>query len=89
MPSTSNFFRVVPSDSLPLPLPTTHIYVGGSGDLSVMAARTGGLAPDVGPFTFRSVPVGWLRFPGYIVQVMATGTTATDLIAFLSYASLP
>jgi hypothetical protein len=53
--------------------PTTRsLYVGGSGDLAVRMA-------DGMTITFTAVPIGIAPFQ--VDQVLATGTTATNIIA--------
>tara|TARA_R110002050_G_scaffold280972_1_gene428193 strand:+ start:718 stop:972 length:255 start_codon:yes stop_codon:yes gene_type:complete len=49
------------------------VYVGGTGDLAVVTA--GG-----DTVTFTAVPTGMI-LPVQIIKVLATGTTATSLIA--------
>lgn len=64
---------VVPSDSVLLPLLTTRgLYVGGAGSLAVQMA-------DGMTVTFPAVAVGVL--PLQVDKVLATGTTATNLLA--------
>lgn len=63
---------ITPSDSTVLSYPRA-IYVGVSGDVAVV------MKGKAGAITFKSVPVGIL--PIRPIQVMATNTTATDMIA--------
>jgi len=62
---------VTPSDSTVFEYPR-GIYVGVSGDVTVV------LRGKVGAVTFKAVPAGIL--PVRPVQIMATGTTATDIL---------
>jgi len=64
-------FAITPSNSAELPFPTKAIYVGTAGTVVCVNA-----AGD---------EVSWLMQPGSyidaeIIQVKATGTTATDMI---------
>jgi hypothetical protein len=66
---------VVPTDGTTLPGGVTRfLYVGGTGDISVL------FAGDVTPVTLKAVPVGTM-LAARIAQVNATGTTATNLVA--------
>lgn len=62
---------ITPSDSANLENPVSAIYVGGTGNLSVVMAN-GESA------TFTNVPVGVLEIA--VVKVLSTGTTATGLV---------
>jgi hypothetical protein len=64
---------VTPNDGADLTNVTRGIYVGGSGDLSVVT-------PDGDSVTFKAVPVGTFAAIR-VARVMATGTTATNLVA--------
>jgi hypothetical protein len=67
-------FAITPSDTAgeELPAVARALYVGASGHLKVKTERGTELL-------FKSVPVGW--FVGVRVrQVLATGTTATDIV---------
>lgn len=63
---------ITPSDSTIIPYPRS-IYVGVSGDVAVV------MKGKAGAVTFKAVPVGVL--PIRPVQVLSTGTTATDMLA--------
>ena len=67
---------VTPSDTADLPYgsPCRYIYVGGAGNVAVK------LANDTAAITFVAVPVGTV-LPVMAIKVMATGTTATNLLA--------
>jgi hypothetical protein len=70
----SNFGRaatLTPSDTVPQS--ANAIYVGVTGDITCIPA---GQTTSV---LFKAVPVGF--FPVAVSQVMATGTTATNLLA--------
>lgn len=49
------------------------LYIGSTGDLNVI------LGGNSNAILFKTVPVGW--FPGQVVQVKATNTTASNIIA--------
>jgi hypothetical protein len=64
---------VTPSDTVDLPSVSTAFYIGGAGNLTVMMVE--GMT-----VTFTAIPVGTqLRIRAS--RVMATGTTATLIIA--------
>lgn len=67
---------VTPSDSTPLPDVTRYVYVGGTGNLTVIFADDASQTP----VTFTAVPTGAL-LPIAVSQVKATGTTATGVLA--------
>ena len=62
---------VTPSDSTVFQYPRS-LYVGVSGDVAVV------MRGKAGAVTFKAVPAGVL--PIRPVQVLATGTTATDML---------
>lgn len=64
---------VTPSDSTVL-TDVRSIYVGGSGDVAAI------LANDSVAVTFVAVPAGQI-IPIAAKKIMATGTTATDIVA--------
>lgn len=66
-------FSVVPSDTDFFPHVVRALYVGTSGDVTVVP--WGGDEP----VTFKSVPAG-LILPVISVAVRATGTSATDIV---------
>jgi hypothetical protein len=61
---------VTPSDATVFAT-TRALYVGVSGDVAVQMA-------DGQTVTFTAVPVG--IFPVQVIQVLSTGTTATDMV---------
>jgi hypothetical protein len=64
---------VAPSDSSPLAYVTKGLWVGGAGNVAVITAS----GTEV---TYVNVPAGThLRIR--VSQVMATGTTATNIVA--------
>lgn len=65
---------VTPHDDNDLAVPATRLYVGVSGHLTLL------LAGDTAVVLYKNVPVGWTR-PMQVRRVMATGTTATDIVA--------
>ncbi len=62
---------VTTSDATVLPV-TRGLYIGVTGNLAVRM-------PDGMSVTFANVPVG--VFPIQVDQVLATGTTATNIVA--------
>lgn len=71
----SQYFAVSPSDSVPLQSPARALYVGVSGDIAVKGVD------DSVAVTLKAVPAGWFQLPWPIAYVMATNTTATDVVA--------
>lgn len=65
---------VTPSDDAPLRLLPKAIYVGTGGDLVMRGPK------DEAAATWRNVPDGAL-IPFRPAQIMATGTTAADMLA--------
>jgi hypothetical protein len=63
---------VIPSDATIIPV-TRGLYIGGTGDVSVV------MADDENTITFIGVPAG--IFPVQVMQVLATGTSATNIVA--------
>lgn len=71
---SGDFVAIAPNDGADLPNgPCRAIYVGTSGDISVIGAL------DSAPVTFSAVPVG--LYPLRLVRVRSTGTTASNLAA--------
>lgn len=66
---------VTPSDSTVFTSPFTTLYVGGAGAVAVLMAN------DTVPVTLPAVPVGFI-YNLNVVQVMATNTTATNIVGF-------
>jgi hypothetical protein len=73
-----NFAAITPSDTASLSNVTRFIYVGVTGD--VVLVPDDGSAIGANPVTFKAVPAGTFM-PVRTPQVMATGTTATNLVA--------
>lgn len=65
-------FAITPSDITDLTNTTRYIYVGGAGAVAIMFR-------DGTTVTLAAVPVGTL-LPVRAMRVLATGTTATNLI---------
>lgn len=63
---------ITPNDSADLAFATRAIYVGGAGNLAVQMQLDGAV-------TFVAVPAGSI-LPIRVARVLATGTTATNLI---------
>lgn len=71
MNSVRQLQAVTPSDTVKLKFQTQIVYVGSAGDLKVIDA--------VGGTTlFTAMPIGW--YPMQVVQILATGTTAADIV---------
>ena len=71
----NGLLAISPSDSVDAAYKVRQIYVGTGGDVRVMQ---GGVA-----VTFKNVPAGATLGPFLVDKVMATGTTAADLVGFL------
>lgn len=69
----SHAAAITPSDDADLTFATRAIYVGTTGDLTVI------LRDDTAPVTLKSAAVGY--HPIQARRVMATDTTATNLVA--------
>jgi hypothetical protein len=68
-------FAVTPSDSTVFATPTRYLWIGADG--GNVAVR---LAGDTTPITLNAVPAGTM-LQLCCAQVMATNTTATDVVA--------
>ena len=66
---------VTPSDTVDLTAYAKALYVGAAGNVRVLTV--GG--EDADATTFANHPVGWL--PVQVRRVLATGTTATQIVA--------
>jgi len=66
-------FAVTPADDTELPLQIKGLYIGNGGDVVLIGAGS------VTPVTYKNVPTG-----AFIAvdasHVLATGTTATDIV---------
>lgn len=71
--SASDAEEVTPSDSVDLSQVSRGLYVGGSGDISVVMK-------DGTTVTLKSVVAGSV-LPVRVSRVRATSTTATDIVA--------
>lgn len=65
-------FTVTPSDAADLQEVTRALYIGGAGNVRLVAK-------DSGTVTYANVPAG-SRLPIRVSRVLATGTTATNII---------
>lgn len=75
-PLTGSAFQaaaITPSDSAELVRMTKGLYVGGAGNLNLL------LAGDTTPVVFVGVAAGTV-LPVRVAKVMATNTTATNLV---------
>lgn len=67
---------VIPSDATYLPEITRGLWVGGAGDVNVQMSGMNNTT------LFKSVPAGTL-LPIRVGQVLATSTTATNIVAMV------
>lgn len=67
-----HLFAITPSDDDDLPHVTRAIWVGAGGDLTLIAAD------DDAAVTLSQAPGGWCAVQAR--RVLATGTTALDLV---------
>lgn len=65
---------VTPSNTVNFTHATTALYVGVTGDISVV------MNGDGATVVLNSVPVGWYWLS--VARVNLTGTTATNIVAF-------
>ncbi|MDB5550939.1 MAG: hypothetical protein JWL86_923 [Rhizobium sp.] len=68
-------FAVTPNDSTTLSETTRALYVGSAGAVAVLMASGASL-------TFTGVPAGTV-LPVRVTKVMATGTSATDILGLV------
>lgn len=73
-PSSGNF-AVAPSDAANFATPARSLYVGGAGDVVVVA-------PDGSVTKFVAVPAGTV-LPVRATRVNLTGTTATSIVGMI------
>lgn len=73
-PSRGNF-AVAPSDTVNFTTPARSLYIGGAGNVVVVA-------PDASVVTFVGVPVGTI-LPVQATRVNLTGTTATNIVGLI------
>jgi hypothetical protein len=72
----SRLRAVTPSDTAPLPIASKALYVGGAGNVAIIAVN------DTSPVVLAGVPAGTvLRVRA--AQVMATNTTAINIVALV------
>lgn len=74
--SAVEFFAITPADDADVEQVPRAIYVGGGGDLTVIAQGGGD------PVTFKAVPGGQTLVISP-ARVLDTGTTATDLVGLV------
>lgn len=70
---SGRFRAITPSDTTVYDPEIYAVYVGGAGNVAVVAADTGTSV------TFVAVPVGTI-LPIRVTKVLSTGTTATNLV---------
>jgi len=68
-------FAVTPNDSTTLAETTRALYVGAAGAIAVLMASGASIS-------FAAVPAGTM-LPIRVTKVMATGTTATDILGLV------
>lgn len=81
--SNLGYAAISTSDTIAQGSPVRAIYVGVTGDVAVKSPY------DSTAVTFKSVPVGWLTLPIAVLFVMATNTTATNMVAAYATTSAP
>ena len=69
----THLFAITPSDTVTFPTATRGLWIGGAGNVAVKALS------DSVAVTFSAVSAGTM-LPVCAVQVMATGTTAADIV---------
>lgn len=69
-------FTITPDNDNDLTTYASKLYVGGAGNIRLM------LGKDVTATTLIAVPVGTILEGLIIKRILATGTTATNLIGF-------
>lgn len=69
-----HLFAITPSDTMVFPTATRGLWIGGAGNVAIVA-----LSDTGSPVTLTAVPAGTLLQIA-AQQVMATGTTATDIV---------
>lgn len=74
-PGTS-LFAVTPSNSTVFTQAARQLYIGTGGDVVVVTE-------DDVIVTFKNVPAGFYLGPFFIKKVNATGTTASNIVAFV------
>lgn len=67
---------VTPSDSANLAPYAKALYIGGAGDVVVVPINA---TDDSQVVTFKAHPIGYM--PVQVRRVMATGTTATNIVS--------
>lgn len=60
------------------PVYASALYIGVSGDVAIVAAADNSNGGQGTAVTFKAMPVGW--FPVQVRRVMATNTTATNIV---------
>ena len=70
----THLFAITPSDTTIFPTATRAIWIGGAGNVAVVALSDAG-----SPVTLTAVAAGTLLQIA-AQRVMATGTTATDIV---------
>lgn len=74
-PSTT-LFAITKSDTTTFSPAIRQVYVGGAGDVTVVTE-------DNVTVTFTGVPAGATIGPFFVKQIKSTGTSATNMVAFV------
>lgn len=72
-----SLFAVTPSNTVNFTNVARQLYVGTTGDVTVVTQE------DEAVVTFKNVPEGSVIGPFFIKRVNATGTTASNIVAFV------
>lgn len=82
--SQFHYVSITPSDTVPQPALVEEIFVGGTGNVAVKGTA------DSAAVTFTAPVVGkWLKLPHPVLFVMATNTSATNLVGALATSARP
>jgi hypothetical protein len=80
--SNQAYVAITPSDTVPQPGLVTDLYVGGTGDVAVKSTY------DSAAVTLTAPVVGaWIHLPHPVLYVMATHTSASNLVGALALSS--
>lgn len=71
-----SLFAVTPSNTVDFTYVARQLYVGTAGDVTVVTE-------DGAVVLFKSVPEGSTIGPFFVKRVNATGTTASNIVAFV------
>ncbi len=71
-----NSLTITPHDVNDLPKPITALYVGSTGNITIQCSR------DSASVTLIAVPAGTFLDNITVKKILATGTTASNLVGF-------